>query len=260
MTKGSCVITLCLILLAYHAHPKYKLIVAANRDEFYERPTAPAHFWEDHPEILAGRDLKQMGTWMGITKSGKFAALTNYRDPSELTEGKRSRGELVGNFLKEKLTPPRYLEWVAENKDWYPGFNLLVGDANELFYYSNIENKVHKLTPGVYGLSNHLLNTEWPKVKLGKAGLKRIIGLDSENFEEELFILLKNAGRATDLELPRTGVTLEWERVLSSMFIQSENYGTRSSTVLKMTDHEIIFKERVYSKEGESEQVFCAKT
>ncbi|WP_348981211.1 NRDE family protein [Bacillus sp. DNRA2] len=253
------VIVLCLILFAYQVDPKYKLIVAANRDEFYARPTAPAQFWEDHPDILAGRDLKQMGTWMGITKSGKFAALTNYRDPSEITDGNRSRGELVGNFLKEEFPPQNYLESVAKNKDDYPGFNLLVGDANQLFYYANIENEIHELQPGVYGLSNHLLNTEWPKVKIGKAGLQKIISTGGDNFDEELFALLQNADEAPDIELPKTGVTLEWERVLSALFIQSENYGTRSSTILKMTDAEIEFKEKVYAKERIIEQTFTVK-
>lgn len=252
-------IVLCLILFAYQVHPKYKLIVAANRDEFYARPTAPAQFWEDHPDILAGRDLKQMGTWMGITKSGKFAALTNYRDPNEITDGKRTRGELVGNFLKEHLPPQNYLDSVAKNKDGYPGFNLLVGDANQLYYYANIENKIRELQPGVYGLSNHLLNTDWPKVKIGKAGLQRIISTVGDNCDEELFALLQNADEAPDFALPKTGVTLEWERVLSALFIQSENYGTRSSTILKMTDDEIMFKERVYAKERIIEQAFTVK-
>nr|WP_147533036.1 NRDE family protein [Bacillus marasmi] len=241
---------MCLILFAYKVHPKYKLIVAANRDEFYERPTAPVHYWEDHPEILAGRDLKQMGTWMGITKSGHFSALTNYRNPREKTEGKRSRGELVGKFLIEQSSAENYLREVAEYKEMYPSFNLLVGDTNELFYYSNIEDIVKRLAPGVYGLSNHLLDTEWPKVRLGKAGLQKIIKLGSNDFDEELFALLQNAEQACEQELPKTGVSLEWERVLSSMFIQSENYGTRSSTVLKMTESEIFFKERVYSNDG----------
>jgi uncharacterized protein with NRDE domain len=123
----------CLILFAYRAHQKYKLIVAANRDEFYERPTAPVHFWEDHPHLLAGRDLKKMGTWMGVTKAGRFAALTNYRSPKEESDGKRSRGELVGDFLKSVVHPEDYLQKVMENRRLYPGYKLLVGDANELY-------------------------------------------------------------------------------------------------------------------------------
>ncbi len=169
---------MCLILFAYHSHPKYKLIVAANRDEEYERPTAPVHYWEDHPQILAGRDLKQMGTWMGVTREGRFSALTNYRSLSEMNAvGKRSRGELVGDFLKNQCAAGGIPSEVAENRNLYPGFNLLAGDKDELYYYSNIENKVKKLKPGIYGVSNHLLNTEWPKVKKGKEGLEEIVSL-----------------------------------------------------------------------------------
>ncbi|AGK53417.1 NRDE family protein [Bacillus sp. 1NLA3E] len=247
---------MCLILFAYRVHPKYKLIIAANRDEFYERPTAPAHFWEDHPQILAGRDLKQMGTWMGVTKEGSFAALTNYRDPKELTDGKRSRGELVGDFLKNSLHPKTYMEKVANHRDLYPGYNLLAGDAKDLYYYSNIGNELKRIDSGIYGVSNHLLNTEWPKVKRGKEGLEKIVKGNRNDLEEQLFTILQNANPAPDDALPKTGVSLEWERVLSPMFIKSDGYGTRSSTVLLMTDEEIHFTERVYTLDGMSENIF----
>ncbi len=247
---------MCLILFAYRVHPKYKLIIAANRDEFYERPTEPVHFWEDYPQILAGRDLLQMGTWMGVTKEGSFAALTNYRDPRENTEGKRSRGELVGGFLKNKLHPGEYMAKVANHRDLYPGYNLLTGNTKELYYYSNIENVVKSLEPGIYGVSNHLLNTEWPKVKRGKEGLGKIVNGSRDDLEEQLFVLLQNAAPAPEDELPKTGVSLKWERVLSPMFIKSEGYGTRSSTVLLMNDEEIHLSERVYTKEGIRDQKF----
>ncbi|MGJ7919881.1 NRDE family protein [Neobacillus sp. LXY-4] len=249
---------MCLILFAYKIDPEFKLVVAANRDEFYERPTASVHFWQDHPHILAGRDLKQLGTWIGITTTGRFAALTNYRDPSEVTEGKRSRGELVGDFLKEDNTDPEvYLEKVTKNKDKYPGFNLLIGDKNDLYYYSNKSNEVKKLEPGIYGLSNHLLNTDWPKVKRGIVGLEQIINQrDAETMDERLLNLLQNADPAPDESLPKTGVSLEWERVLSPMFIKSEGYGTRSSTVLKMTNDYIHITERVFSSEDQQDQQF----
>jgi uncharacterized protein with NRDE domain len=159
------VMTMCLILFAYRTHPMYPLIVAANRDEFLKRRTAPAQYWEDAPHILAGRDLEKMGTWMGISTIGQFAALTNYRDPNEKTEGNRSRGELVADFLKINANPGSYMEKLTEKREMYPGFNLLAGNVDELFYYSNIENKVYKLEPGIYGISNHLLNTSWPKVE-----------------------------------------------------------------------------------------------
>lgn len=248
---------MCLILFAYQSHPKYKLIVAANRDEEYERPTAPVHYWEDYPQILAGRDLKQMGTWMGTSKEGRFAALTNYRSLSEMNAvGKRSRGELVGDFLKNQMLPEEYLQMVAENRNLYPGFNLLAGDKDELYYYSNMENEVKRLKPGIYGVSNHLLNTEWPKVKKGKEGLEEIVSLSTSEIEESLLNLLQNADPAPDEQLPDTGVPLDLERLLSSMFIKSEGYGTRSSTVLLMSDESIVLKERVFSREGKKDQEF----
>ncbi len=247
---------MCLILFAYRAHKTYKLIVAANRDEFYNRPTAPVHFWEDDSHILAGRDLYKMGTWMGVTKAGRFAALTNYRNPKEKTEGKRSRGELVADFLKDNKQPEYYMHEVAKKRNVYPGFNLLAGDANELYYYSNIQDKVQKLEPGIYGVSNHLLNSEWPKVKQGKEGLSRIISESSGDMAELLLELLQTADRAPDEMLPHTGVSLEWERILSPIFIKSESYGTRSSSVVLISEENIYFRERVYSKEGMEDRQF----
>jgi uncharacterized protein with NRDE domain len=241
------VIPLCLILFAYRKHPIYQLIVAANRDEFLVRPTAEAHYWEDEPAILAGRDLRKMGTWMGVTTTGRFSALTNYRDPKETTEGKRSRGELVADFLKSDGNPVDFLVELKKNRPFYPGYNLLAGDTNELYYFSNIENEIHRLEPGIYGVSNHLLNTDWPKVIQGREGLNKIVHSPNIGIIEELFDLLQNAEPASDELLPKTGVSLEWERILSPMFIKSEGYGTRSSTVLLATDKEIFYKERTYT-------------
>jgi uncharacterized protein with NRDE domain len=238
---------MCLVLFAYKIHPKYKLMVAANRDEFYQRPTAPVHFWEDEPEILAGRDLEKMGTWMGVAKSGRFAALTNYRDPKEITEGKRSRGELVANALQYKGEIKEYMQSLVNNNDSYPGYNLLAGDGDELYYYSNVGKELIKVAPGIYGVSNHLLNTAWPKVQTGKEGLAAILNSNHEDYVETLLTLLQKADQAPDEILPQTGVSLEWERMLSSMFIKSENYGTRSSTVLLLDEKEIQYVERVFS-------------
>lgn len=250
---------MCLILFAYKVHPEYRLIVAANRDEFYGRPTALAYYWEDHPNILAGRDLEKMGTWMGVTTSGRFAALTNYRDPKETVEGKRSRGEMVAGFLQGRDTPFEYMKKAAADANNYPGYNLLADDGENLYYYSNIENEIKKLSPGIYGVSNHLLNTEWPKVKRGKEGLAAIIKGKNEELSSDLFKLLQNADQAPDEFLPNTGVPIEWERMLSPLFIQSEGYGTRSSTVLFMKDDKIDFIERVYSVDSFSSNRFEIK-
>jgi uncharacterized protein with NRDE domain len=238
----------CLILFAYRVHEEYPLIVAANRDEFYRRPTAPAHFWEDHPDILAGRDLEKMGTWMGVTTSGRFAALTNYRNPNEATEGKRSRGELVTDALKYKGNVEEYMHHLAAHNHLYPGYNLLAGDEHNLYYYSNVGQKLEKLKPGIYGVSNHLLNSSWPKVEKGREGLARIISEKNDGMAEALFALLQNADPAPDETLPNTGVSLEWERLLSPLFIESEHYGTRSSTVMFMTEDKLHYVERVFTK------------
>lgn len=246
---------MCLILFAFDVHPVYKLIVAANRDEAYARPTAEADFWEDDPHILAGRDLEKMGTWMGVTTSGRFAALTNYRNPLEATEGKRSRGELVAEFLKGKESPKSYVEKVSGHDSVYPGYNLLTGSVEELFYYSNIGKQVQKVKPGVYGLSNHLLDSDWPKVKTGKAGLEWIINGHGDvtkgqsELVENLFTLLKNSDPASDDMLPNTGVGLHLERLLSPLFIKSEGYGTRSSTVCLLGEKELYYAERVHAGE-----------
>jgi uncharacterized protein with NRDE domain len=237
---------MCLITFAYKTDPQYDLIVAANRDEYYQRPTAPLNFWENAPNVLAGRDLEKMGTWMGVTKQGRFAALTNYRDPSEEPGHKRSRGELVSQFLTGDDLPENYLRLIQQQCDQYPGFNLIVGDIRKLYYYSNIENDIRLIEPGVYGLSNHLMDTPWPKVTRGKAGLRSCLKKSPENIDECLFSNLNHADPAPDVELPSTGVSLEWERRLSPLFIQSPEYGTRSSALLFMNPASVRFVERMY--------------
>lgn len=247
---------MCLILFAYKVHPHYELIVAANRDEFYKRPTAPVHFWQDEPNILAGRDLEKMGTWMGVTRQGRFAALTNYRDPEEVTEGKRSRGEITLGALKHKGNMHDYLTALADRDSLYTGYNLIAGDSESLYYYSNLSKSIQKLGRGIYGLSNHLLNTEWPKVKIGKDGLRRIITEQEGDLPEKLFSILGTSDRAPDHLLPNTGVSLELERLLSPLFIKSDNYGTRSSSVLLMSQQLVYLQERVFSEKGISKQEY----
>lgn len=245
---------MCLLLFAYKQHPVYKLIVASNRDEFFQRPTAPLHFWEDHPMVLAGRDLVKRGTWMGVTKTGRFAALTNFRDPSENVTGKKSRGELVANALTCRGNIQDYMKDLDKNKEQYPGYNLLAGDQNELFYYSNKGDVLTRVEPGIHGLSNHLLDTEWPKVVKGKQGLSKAI--EHENMVDRLFELLQDTDQPMDDLLPSTGVSLEWERILSPLFIKSKNYGTRSSTILLMSDKEINYIERVYTSHDFQEKKY----
>lgn len=223
---------MCLILIAYRCHPTYNLVVAANRDEFYDRPTAALNYWNDTPQVLAGRDLKDDGTWLGISDTGRFAALTNYRDPSRVMPNAPSRGRLTSDYLRGEETPMAYLQRLAIDANAYNGFNLLVGDTTDLFYYANYENQLRALPPGLYGLSNHFLNTSWPKVRRGLAKLRQILGRDVDPTPNGLLEILQDRTTAPDAELPDTGVPLEWERWLSPLFITAPGYGTRASTIL----------------------------
>jgi len=240
--------SMCLIVFAYKYHPHYPLILAANRDEFYERPTSNAHFWDDHPDLLAGRDLKYGGTWMGITRSGRFAAVTNFRDRTEFREPPLSRGLMVNEFLTSHETPKTFLKGIIPREEEYNGFNLLVGDLTSLIYYSNRSRKMKVLKPGIYGLSNHLLDTPWSKiVRIRQALIDAIEGSDSVNMDS-LFDVLYDQIPAADDELPDTGFDLEWERVLSSPFIVTPTYGTRASSVLLLdTDGHVKFTERSFT-------------
>ena len=159
---------MCLIFISLNDHPDYRLIVAANRDEFYERKTHPAQFWNDHTNILGGRDLEANGTWMAMAKNGKISMVTNYRDLQNLKKQAPSRGQLVADYLVNGDRPEGYLKEVESKGKNYNGFNLIVGTPNELFYYSNYKNGIEKISDGLHGLSNHLLNTSWPKVEWGK--------------------------------------------------------------------------------------------
>lgn len=232
---------MCLIVLAYKVHPIYPLIVAANRDEFLERPTAAAHYWTDASHILAGRDLRAGGTWLGITTGGRFAALTNHRDLRKPLIAGPSRGDLVRKALETGIE--------GIDTSVYEGFNLLHGTMDGLMYHSNIDGARTVLEPGVHGLSNHLLNTPWPKVQRARQRMTDLLGSDTID-PEDLFQLLGDATPAVDVELPDTGIGLEWERVLSSIHIRAEGYGTRCSTVL-LVDRQgaVHFEEKGFEPE-----------
>lgn len=219
---------MCLILIAWQAHPDYPQVVAANRDEFFARPTAPATFWTNAAQVLGGRDLEAGGTWLGVTREGRFAALTNYRDPVQNRPGLRSRGALVTEFLRGQSTPQDYLATIEDDR--YNGYNLLVSDGASLWWTSNINHQQRQLAPGIYGLSNHLLDTPWPKVGAGKTALAE--ALTALPDERPLSALLTDQRVHPDPALPTTGVSLEWERLLSAAFVTSPDYGTRSSTVV----------------------------
>lgn len=236
---------MCLILIAWQARDDLPLLVAANRDEFFARPTAPAAFWHDAPQIAAGRDLEAGGTWLGITRSGRFAALTNFRDPQRQLPDKRSRGELVANFLAAATSPADYAAAIEREADRYNGFNLLIADRRELRYVSNAGGVATALAPGIYGLSNHLLDTPWPKVTRARSQLAQSLAAIPQT--EPLFAMLRDEAIAPDAHLPRTGVSLEWERLLSAAFVRSPDYGTRCSTVVTVSaDGEVRFEERSF--------------
>lgn len=225
---------MCIIFIAFEAHEDYPLILAANRDEFYARPTAAAGWWDDAPDIFAGRDLVGGGTWLGVSRAGRFAAVTNYRDPAGKA-GTISRGNLVADFLRGDAPAGEYLGDVRARAGEFSGFNLLAGEISgtrrELFYYSNRGDEIRELEGGIYGLSNHLLDTPWPKVGGGKARFEGLVKRAEFN-KEDLFELLADETLAADDVLPDTGVGLEIERALSAIFIKTLAYGTRCSTVL----------------------------
>ena len=228
---------MCLIVFAWQVIPGMPLIAAANRDEFYDRPSISANWWKDHPNVYAGRDLKAGGTWLGITREGRFAAITNIRAPSERRTDAPSRGQLVADFLTGTMTPEAYIACLASRAAQYNGFNLLVGDANRLVWYSNRADDPRSgrpLEPGIYGLSNATLDTPWPKVIRTKAQFASLLCQGAP--KEAYFEMLTDTTPASECRLPDTGVGREWEKVLSPVFIESPTYGTRSSTVVQLYD------------------------
>lgn len=227
---------MCLIVFAWQVMPNMPLLAAGNRDEFYDRPASPADWWHDHPQIYAGRDLQGGGTWMGITRDGRFAAITNIRGPSEIRPNAPTRGNLVSNYLAGAATPADYIEEISPHAADYNGFNLLVGNQDELIWYSNRgeqdERNGKPMKPGMYGLSNSLLDCTWPKVVSTKAEFASLLCQGAP--EDAFFEMLSDTTCASDCRLPKTGVSLERERLLSAVCISSPDYGTRVSTLVKL--------------------------
>lgn len=223
---------MCLILFAHQVHPEFPLVVAANRDEFHGRPTAPAAFWKERPGVLAGRDLEAGGTWLGVSRSGRFAAVTNFSEEPPEPVPPRSRGALVSDFLAATVSPEHYLEGVARHAAEYRGFNLLVGDAASLWYYSNRIPAAQRLPPGTYGLSNHLLDTAWPKVRRGKSALTVFEEEEAHPDVDALLELLADETQPGDAELRDAGLDPATARRVAPCFIRGPVYGTRASTVV----------------------------
>jgi uncharacterized protein with NRDE domain len=239
---------MCVIYLAFGQHPDHPLILLANRDEYYARPSLAAAFWDDFPEIYAGRDLVGGGTWLGVNKRGRIAAVTNYRDPSAPT-GIISRGQLVADYLQSNENPGEYLEKVMRSGRSYSGFNLIVGEISsrceQLFYCSNRGEGIIELSKGIYGLSNHLLDTPWPKVRKGKTRLASLLNVGNAS-DERCFEVLADETLAEDDELPSTGIPHEAEKAISAVFIRTPYYGTRGSTLVKFdSNFKWTFEERL---------------
>jgi uncharacterized protein with NRDE domain len=252
---------MCLLLMALNAHATYPLILLANRDEYYERPSASAHFWAEAPSVLAGKDLRAGGTWLGITRKGRIGAVTNYRDPASTKQGAPSRGRLLSDFLLGQLGPEEYIDKLDREAGKYNGFNLIGGEKGQYYWYSNRGDGVRFLSAGIYGLSNHLLDTPWPKVAKSKDALVHLLSEREAPCLEELFLILTDHTIAGDDDLPDTGVGLEWERILSPVFIKSPTYGTRSSTVVLIdADNRVTFVEKTFNADldhpGITRQVF----
>jgi uncharacterized protein with NRDE domain len=242
---------MCLILFAYRRHPDYPLVLIANRDEYYARPTRNAHWWEDAP-VLGGRDLEAGGTWLGIARDGRLAAVTNVREPGGMTAGKISRGELTRGFLSGKKSPRDYLEEIGARAQEYAGFNLLLGDTRELWFYSNRGGAPMRVDAGVHGVSNGSFDEPWPKLETGRTELAEL--LEGTLDRDSLMAILTDHRVADDHQLPSTGVALDIERMLSSRFIRSPGYGTRASTVLIVDQHgEVSFNEQNFGAEGNPE-------
>ncbi len=248
---------MCIAYLALRAHPDWPLFIAANRDEFHNRPTLTAAFWPNHPDVIAGIDCLAQGTWLGLTRHGRFALLTNYRDPASLMPHAPSRGKLTSDYLTGQAQPEEYARQVAAAGSLYNGFNLIVGDLGRAFYIGNRTPtpQAQALDSGRYILSNHLLDTCWPKAERLRLALDRFPLEQLEHSLTPVFELLKDHTQAADNCLPSTGIPLERERLLSSPFIVSPTYGTRCSTVIAVhASGRALFSEISYNAAGTATQ------
>ncbi len=245
---------MCLLFFSYRTTPGHRLVVAANRDEFLARPTARLDFLDREKTLLAGRDLQGGGTWLGITAGLRFVAITNYREPAANRSNAPSRGAILMNYLAGEMDVGEYLQNVVAKASIYNGFNLILGDSRELYYFSNKISAPRLLSPGYYGLSNHLLDTPWPKVVRGKELLRPHM-VETDHVDSPLLLdLLADQHHPADYQLPETGVGLAWEQLLSTIFIDGANYGTRSSAVITVTDAGAIeFTEKTLHRTADKE-------
>lgn len=242
---------MCLIVVALRQHPRYPIVLAANRDEYFDRPSQPAAYWHERPYILAGRDLLAGGTWLGITRNGRFAAVANYRDPRIASTRNSSRGRLVSDFLQATSSCHDFLTEIDKNREEYAPFNLVLGDGKRCAYYANTNGETSVLSAGMYGISNAFLDTPWPKVIRAKRELRRVLDSSLDLDVETILALLHDTSFYDDAELPDTGVGIVKERMLAPIFIRGDVYGTRCSSVLTLdNDRQVTFIERSFSETG----------
>ncbi len=243
---------MCLLVVAWQSHPRYRLVVAANRDEFHDRPATALGWWNDAPRVLAGRDLRAGGAWLGVTRSGRFGVVTNFRDLERApAPDAPSRGRLVPEYLSGEAGPAAFLAATSASADRYAGFNLLVGAPDALHYFSNrMDGGSRALAPGVYGLSNHWLDSPWPKVLRTRERFADALGADEPD-AATLFDILADRDPAPDDSLAGTGLPPDLQRALSCAFVQHERYGTRCSTVvLAARDGRTVVHERRFDPQG----------
>lgn len=240
---------MCVIAWDWQPGTPSPLLLVGNRDEFYARATLPLHWW-DTGELLAGRDLSAGGTWLGITRSGRMAALTNYRDPVDFRADAISRGSLVLDFLLGKLSADAYLKQLGSRIKHFNPFNLLLFDGSQLLGLESRRNQVIAIEPGIGAVSNADFFTPWPKVEKLRLGIERIKAKRHLGQDAALWELLADDQVADDAELPDTGIGMERERMLSPIFIRSPEYGTRASTLLRMTNNSFYVEERSFDEAG----------
>lgn len=247
---------MCLIVFGWKTHPDYPLVLAANRDEYLQRPASPLHFWDDAPATAGGRDVEKGGSWLAVNRDGRWAAVTNFRDGRPATTSALSRGHLVRDFMVCASSASEYATRIAPAIATYPGCNLLLGDSETVLCISNRHPasphvRIETVTEGVHGLSNHFLDTPWPKVERAKQAVQDLLGGESQDLTQRLLAIMADRTVAQDDELPSTGVSHDQERVLSAPFIVAEGYGTRASTVVLMDSQgQLYMHERGFGAGG----------
>jgi uncharacterized protein with NRDE domain len=239
---------MCLIAWRWQPEAVSPLLVAANRDEFYARPTRAMHWW-DGTQTLAGQDVQAGGTWLGVTRNGKFAALTNYRAPDNFRPDAPSRGALVSDFLNSDISIANYLAALQGRCADYNPFNLLLCDGRQFMGFESRHARAFAIAPGLGAVSNADFDTPWPKLVRLRDGLATL-GADEAPAPEQLFGLLKNATPVVDADLPHTGIPIARERALSVAFIQTPDYGTRASTLVLQTRGRFEVWERGFDQSG----------